>query len=283
LRRKALTLFCCIILSLLLPLTVNSEDGFTLTLSYGSSALPVEIYRVAGIDFSLAGAFKDLPVNITNVKSNEEWAVISDTLESYIIADSIKADYTVSTDTDGNAIISGLAEGLYLTMPCKTEDEDKTVLYDGFITAVTEDMTVYPKSSSEDKPDISELKIIKQWKDEGYRSKRPDKITVDLFCDSKLYDTVELTEENNWSYTLKISDKDKGEWTVVERNTGKYTVTVKKNEESIILTNSYKEPGTPPKAPQTGDPLVTGPYIVSFALSGLCIIVIAATKGGKKA
>ena len=259
----------------LLPLSPCAQEAYSLTLSYSTPSLSVELYRIADIDFTLSDSFKDYPIDITNIGGREEWADITDTLEAYITADSLPPDHTTETDADGNARFAELTEGLYLVMPIKVKTDTSTIIYNAFITAVSEDSKVNPKSSIITAPESSELKIIKQWKDNGHRNERPERITVDIYRDGELYDTVDLNAEGNWSYTLKLPDTASS-WSAVERNVdSNYTVTFSEHESSIILTNIHKNGDTVENAPQTGDPLVIWPYIAALTISGLCIILVA--------
>lgn len=273
-RKRVFAILICLIFTLL-PLSPFAQETHTLTLSYSNPSLPVKLYRIADIDFTLSERFKDYPIDITNIGSLEEWADITDTIEAYIIADSLTPDHITETDADGNACFEALTKGVYLVMSVKTESDKNTIVYKAFITVVSEDSTVNPKSSIITPPESAELKIIKQWKDHGHRNERPERIVVDIYRNGGLYDTITLNAESNWTHTLKLPDTVSS-WTAVERDVNsKYTVTVTEHETSIILTNIHKDSGTVPNAPQTGDPLVTWPYIVALTISGLCIIFIA--------
>lgn len=51
-------------------------------------------------------------------------------------------------------------------------------------------------------PLLTDIEVIKVWKDTGNADLRPTSIEADLFCDGTLYQTVELTAANNWHYVF---------------------------------------------------------------------------------
>ena len=75
----------------------------------------------------------------------------------------------------------------------------------------------------------------------------PASVDVVLYCDGAEYETVTLSEENNWSYTWTglpaIS-----QWTVDEPSVPSgYTKTVTRQDNNFTVTNTYED------IPKTGD------------------------------
>ena len=63
-----------------------------------------------------------------------------------------------------------------------------------------------------------------------------------LLQDGQVYDTVDLTEDNNWRYSWDELDGN-SDWTLVETsgNSG-YTVSVSLQGLTFVVTNSYSPP-----------------------------------------
>ena len=87
---------------------------------------------------------------------------------------------------------------------------------------------------------------------------------MQLLRDGRVYDTVTLSEENNWRYTWTGLDED-FTWRVVEAEVPEgYTVSVQREGITFVLTNTHLSctPSDPPldrpsgnsgnKLPQTG-------------------------------
>lgn len=56
-------------------------------------------------------------------------------------------------------------------------------------------------SDSNTEGDTIERKVLKVWRDDGNEEKRPEQIVVQLLRDGEVYDTVTLSNDNNWRYT----------------------------------------------------------------------------------
>ena len=124
--------------------------------------------------------------------------------------------------------------------------------------------------------DEIELKVLKLWKGDEGRNNRPKSIEVEIFKDGESYQKVELSQDNNWSYSWTAKD-DGAKWTVIERNTPSgYTMTLEKRGNSFVLTNTYtpKNPDEPFDAPQTGDTSNIMLYVILMIVSGSMLIIL---------
>ena len=241
----------------------------SLEVQYGEAGLTVSIWRVADSDSRLAGDFAALPVNIQNISSQTEWQAVASTLSAAITADAIAPTATAVTNAQGSAHFSGLETGLYLVGPVSGDrDYQEALVYlptpleDG---SLNYDMTLRPKGS-DPKPE-TEYTVIKLWKDDRC-GHRPQSITVDIFRNGILQDTVTLSSENGWSHRW-TDEAGTGHWTVAERNVPDgYTVAVIPNGAVFLIVNSCpghpdtptepptEEPTTPPTAEPTTPPTV---------------------------
>ncbi len=232
------------------------------------------VYRVADVSadsgFTLAGSFKDYPVELNDLDDAGYLAAAS-TLYAYAVADKIQPTTTGKTDAQGHLVISDLETGLYLIVgeekilddkgytpipmlaSLPMQDESGTWQYQ--VLVVTK-LTVKP---IEPEPKKVTRHVVKIWEDnEDCEKKRPKEVIVDLFRDGFFVESVALTQQNAWSYTWEDLD-DNASWTVVERNIPEgYTVTYATWDLVLGVKNSYtpqKPPDpdpTDPKLPQTG-------------------------------
>lgn len=107
-------------------------------------------------------------------------------------------------------------------------------------------VTVVIKNTHE--KETTEIVIEKVWDDVGNENKRPDSITVNIYANGELFETVKITAENNWQ--LKLENLQKyfsGEeiiYTIEEVELEDYVT----DYEGYTIINSYKVKGeiTPP-------------------------------------
>ena len=274
------------------PVDVQRESS--LTLHYRKkekkfSGLEVKTYRVAEIfadgTYELTGDFAEYPVNIYGITSKTEWDSAVAALAGYAQADELVPTAVGITDAEGKVVFSALKTGLYLTLGVRHESAAEITVFDAFLTSVPTplenaehlyDVTVFPKSFSfVPTPEEGEFGVVKIWKDEGYESRRPVSVLVDILKDGQLQSTQTLSAENNWSYRWK-APLDGSRWSAVERDVPDgYRVAVEVQEKSILLTNTYDEKLGGPKPPHTGDTPVVWPYLLACCGAGCLMVVIA--------
>ena len=276
----------------------QAPGSLQLTYSYDGQAfgqIPVRIYHVAEIDayatFTLAGGFEELPVELNQVKTQEEWRQVASTLAAYVTALDIAPSAQALTDENGMVQFAQLPLGLYLVEGVRAEREDGYCQFDSFVISVPDldeadawvyDVVAKPKSVFQQiLPQEITYTVNKLWKDEGHAHLRPQSITLELYRDGELVETVTLSAENNWTYSWTTQD-DGAVWQVVEANVPDgYTVTMEQREAHFFVTNSYDEPVPPP---ETGDISGTSVYLLMMVGAGLGLIVLGLTaRKGKKA
>ena len=99
---------------------------------------------------------------------------------------------------------------------------------------------------------------------------------MEIFKDGESYKKVELSQDDNWSYSWSAKD-DGAKWTVIERNTSScYTMTLEKRGNSFVLTNTCtpKTPDEPIDTPQTGDTSNIMLYVILMIVSGSMLIIL---------
>ena len=175
--------------------------------------------------------------------------------------------------------------------------ENLLTYVDGYKVAYTVEENDVPKgydvSYSDDtftitnthKPETINITVKKVWVDgDNIVEARPDSVTVFLFANGDKIKTVELSEENDWTYTfelLDLNDADGEEinYTVDEQDVDKYDKTITGDTESgFTITNEYNGEKGEPGPPITGIEDVTGnSNIVVELLSSLILLGVAIT------
>ena len=268
---------------------ISPERSCTLTISYTCEGiafenLSVALYHIAAVDaqaqYTLTQEFQSCGVELNGVQTNGEWDAIRSTLEAHILAQGIAPTATALTDQNGQVTFGELTPGLYLAI-------SGSGTYGGLVCTFRTALVALPGLDGEGiwqyevavaaKPEIVtqdkiEFRLLKLWKDDGNEEKRPENIEVDIFRDGELYETVILSEENNWSYHW-TAPADGARWMVVERNIPEgYTATVEEWGAAFTITNTA--PKDPPGTPQTGDSANIMLAVVLLHLSGAGLIAL---------
>ena len=114
----------------------------------------------------------------------------------------------------------------------------------------------YPKFYAENSSSGDTMYMVKKvWvDDDDAAQERPTSVTVDLYQDGKLADTVTLNEANNWQYRWESLD-DASEWVTVEREIPvHYEVMIDRNMKQFLIRNTYKAPAPVTTAATTAPP-----------------------------
>lgn len=168
----------------------------------------------------------------------------------------IKADHEevakaiLSEENNWNAIFENLPKyknGIEINYEIvEDEVEGYTPTISNPIKENDNNVTVIIKNTHE--KETTEIVIEKVWDDVGNENKRPDSITVNIYANGELFETVKITAENNWQ--LKLENLQKyfsGEeiiYTIEEVELEDYVT----DYEGYTIINSYKAKGeiTPP-------------------------------------
>lgn len=274
--RKTASLFLCFLLCmacLTLPVSadtgVNTQQVTSLTVHFGIEGMPFpnvafRLYKVADMSsnakFTLAGGFVNYPVQLDDLDSTG-WRDMGETLSAYVVRDKIAPTKEGTTDVTGQLTFTDLEVGLYLLMGDSYQYENYLYSSSPQLVALPNrnemnvweyNVKVTPKvetASAGQREDISR-KVIKVWKDSGYKNQRPKNVKVELLQDGEVYDTVTLNSENNWRYTWEKLPAGH-QWRVVETNVPyRYKVKVSRNEGTFTITNTYKKPKPEPEPPE---------------------------------
>lgn len=301
---------------------MDPEAAISLKLSYldGETALSgasFDIYHVADVsesgELTATEAFRGYNVNL-RVEESDAWLTLASTLEGYVLRDKVAAQDSGTTGEDG--VISfptgdqKLPQGLYLVLGKRhtqngcsydaipfmvlipyQDSESGEWVYDA-AAAVKYEKAKVPEETP-DKPGYPagttiNRRVLKVWDDDGYESSRPQEVEIQLLRNGEVYDTVRLNAGNNWGYTWeKLSDAYT--WTVTEKTCEDYTVAIKREGITFVVTNTHEKetvvpttpaaPTTPTsvgtKLPQTGQLWWPVPLLMC---AGLLLIVVGAAR-----
>lgn len=304
-KRQIISLILCLLFCVInLPGTafaqdnVNIDEKCSLSVSFmpgGEVAENVnfKLYRVADIslsyELSFADPFTKYPIVFEN--NQDDWRKLAVTLFGYVCADNISADYSAKISSDGSAVFNNIPVGVYLITADVYKSNHKVYVPQPVLVSVPNhdihnefnyNVIVNAKYNFYDENEKTDLDVLKIWKNENDNSNHPDSVIVELYNGTELYDTVKLSHQNNWEYTWeKLSAY--GNWNIREKSVfNGYTVSVDKQSNSFIITNSAIVPplktNKPSESssqnkslPQTG--LLWWPVPVLIA-GGLFLIII---------
>lgn len=267
-----LVLTLCPAFSALAYQPIDTGQETALTVYFGKdgvhfSGAEFQLYRVADVSssaqFTLTGDFSRYPVSLKELDS-AGWRALAQTLEAYAARDKLTPLHTAITGKNGRAEFSSLTTGLYLVTGQRYESQGYTYTPQPFLIALpslTDEnswkytMAVSCKydSDSNTEEDTIERKVLKVWRDDGNEEKRPEQIVVQLLRDGEVYDTVTLSNDNNWRYTWPELSADH-HWQVVEHRTPEdYTVLIEREGITFVMTNTCLQdiPDTPPPGDNT--------------------------------
>jgi hypothetical protein len=277
---------------------ISTDRNCSLAVSYCAdgiafSELAVKLYRIADVSadyqYTLTSSYESSDLILNGIRTQGEWNVIRTTLEAYVIANAIVADFNTATDGEGKVYFDELKPGLYLTAAESIIQDETTYIFDSSLIALpglsTEGLWQYHVDVSakfeiipptQDDDEI-ELKVLKLWKGDNGGSTRPAAVEIEIFCNGTSYQTVILSEENRWTYSWSAK-KDGADWKVVERNVPSgYTMTVEEREASFIITNTLTPDDPPPSPPPTGDTLNVMLWIILMVAFGSVLVILGIT------
>ena len=269
-------------------LTIRSVAGTSFTL-----------YRVAEMTgfgtFTPTWDFADLcSAEDLEGLDSEGWSTLAGTLSGYVGAGG-RAYRRADAGEDGSAVFAGLSVGLYLVTGTPYMQDGRMYMPQPSLVALPSrdardnwvyGLTVDPKP--EEVRHYDEIRVRKVWVD-GQSADRPEQITVRLYVNDRLYDTVTLSAKNGWRYTwdvrgiaqpavFKVTEVGVPEgYTHSVDYTGTYITSCRGPGREITIINR-KRGVRPPRAsgtrPQTGllwwpVPLLAGAGMVLFILGWL--------------
>lgn len=271
---------------------------------YGIEGLDIAAYRVAALledgTYELLEPYTDYPVSLESMLSLEEGKHAASTLASYVKADHLEAYCTNKSDRRGEVLMERMTPGLYLILGSTVQRDDSEYLFGDYfvyLPAKGSDGEYHYHVQAIPKYELiiptTEYKVVKFWKDEEGKEKRPSSIEVEILKDGVLEEICTLNAENNWSYSWETTDLE-GQWSVIEKNAGdSYYVEIIENEAVFHIINTYKEEPEDPEEPEepkepespqddegpsdiikTGDSAPVMLYLMIMCISGMVLLLV---------
>jgi len=288
-------LLAVLLLVLLLPMPVFAKEGegkLIITLEHDTDApmkgAEITVYQIAsgvpagdGYRYTLTDGFLNSGFSL-GAKDYAPWV---DPLLVYVEQNALKGQIT-HTDGFGIASVDGLTPGVYLVA-----QTNRTQGHFAFTPAIVTlpymdgetahfTVTLDPKMErlSTEPPPYVAFGVRKVWKPAVPKDAAP--ITVHLLQDTKIYDIVSLTEENNWQYSwaqLPYGYR----YRVVEDVPAGFAAAYQYGSDAAVITNTDLTP--PPKEDEL---LQTGyDYTLTVILAAagavlmlLCILLLRRKK-----
>lgn len=228
---KSITLECC-------------KDDIVLT------GMKWRLFRIGerrNNGFVLTGDFSDCYADLEDM-SVENISMAAQTIESFMLEKRAVPLAEGSTDENGRLVFGGLSKGLYLAVGFPVKQPPFSYEPSPLLLEVRDDadnftFDAYPKMV---RATLSEgaraYTVRKVWVDENdlYEA-RPVYVTVDLFRNGELFDTVTLNEDNNWEHHWYSLDVE-FQWRVAERVIPvNYEVRVEYNEKQFLIRNRHNK------------------------------------------
>ena len=270
----------------------NANGSITVTYQYQDAALNLastSLYYLA--DWSAKGGYTPTGDFANHTAYPVDWDILNadqqtlrdfaNTMAGYIAVNKPAAENTLKTDSAGVATFNQLKDGLYLAVVAPYQGNVLTCQTAAMLVAlpnVHKDAAEQRTLSIEPKadcavPPTTTISVTKVWKDKN-SSKRPESVTMNLLQDGKVYDSIMLSNANDWKYTWK-GLQAKHEYTVVEANVpGNYTALVDRENNDYTVTNTAK-----PESAKTGASVaIIAVIVVVLAAAGIAIAVIVRKK-----
>ncbi len=208
----------------------------------------ITIYKVASageenhnLKFTYTEEFNTCQAPLNNLESPELSREITK------CAQNITSDLVLKTNEKGIVKFNNLDLGLYLVTQSNNVEGYSTIdSYLVMLPQVENNKWIY-NIKTEPKTDIYKtikLQVIKVWNIQNKDTKLPDSVTIELYKDEELIDTIKLNQENNWTHSWEELEKSDS-YKVVEIDiSDKYTVTYSQEGYVFTVTNTDKIPKT---------------------------------------
>ena len=223
--------------------TFRTGDTTTLKVEL---TVPIELdnrfaNRVGEVDWIFhVEAYNESQLSVRKVWSDGNANHDQDSITVNLLKDGeVEASQELNAENGWAYTFDRLAEGYTWTVEEADVPEGYEVSYDtvGTTTTITNTKKEAPTPDPDPEPEEPvEITACKRWS--GSSKERPDSVTVTLYDGKTAYETVRLSDKNDWSYTWEDLDAD-GNWQVVETNIPKgYVPSYKVKGDVVTITNT---------------------------------------------
>ncbi len=257
-RKKLGSVICalCVMLTLCLgcfmPVSAVEGAGTLKLICKAKNNIPSNmmwwIYRIGSYDGSkitLEDQFADCPISFGDYSASALSDAAS-TLETTALLQ--KKEYAKKmTNSNGEITFNDVRDGVYLIASKKFKAGDKTFKPSPSIIVMdssqTADMTVYTKMTSIRTLDgfYERYQVMKVWENDQAMPLKPNKIVIEIYADLELYETVELSAEEGWSYSWEADVSQ--DWRILEKEIPEdCTVIYRDDGRKYVVVNTYNVP-----------------------------------------
>ena len=224
--------------------TFRTGDTTTLKVEL---TVPIELdnrfaNRVGEVDWIFhVEAYNESQLSVRKVWSDGNANHDQDSITVNLLKDGeVEASQELNAENGWAYTFDRLAEGYTWTVEEADVPEGYEVSYDtvGTTTTITNTKKEAPTPDPDPEPEEPvEITACKRWSGDSSKE-RPDSVTVTLYDGKTAYETVRLSDKNDWSYTWEDLDAD-GNWQVVETNIPKgYVPSYKVKDDVVTITNT---------------------------------------------
>ena len=214
--------------------TIKADTLGSLIVSCPQESMSVSLYRVADTEYNLVGSFSKYSVSL----KEEDLSGVANVLEDHILKDHIQPDYTSVSQSDKNAVFTGLDSGIYLIVPSTS----KEYTFQCSFVSIIDDSEITSVLKYESKNTSSYIHVLKVWKQDS-KKQRPTSISVDLLQtdakgNTKVFDTQVLNAQNEWSYTWQDLSTDYSYRVLETKVPNGYKESLAREKNTVVLTNT---------------------------------------------
>lgn len=247
-------LVCCLLTGLLCGSVSAANGDVSLTLlcktanGQALQGMHWEIYAVGGRgqddQLELRGDFADFPVSLADTSATG-LSIAAQTLENLAILNHLIPLDAQTANEYGTLCFEGLETGLYLVTGETLRLDDTYYIPTAFLAEIPADGSVvdfsaHPKYLSVDANRESwDYTVKKIWSNtDAQPEDHSDSVAVQIYRNGELVNTVDLSDENDWSYAWSADEFY--DWRVLEiRVSEKYYVVYRSNETQYVIVNTY--------------------------------------------
>lgn len=224
-----------------------------------------KLYRIGSYDGSkitLEGDFAQYRITFGDY-SGTALANSAATLENYVIVNKPQPDAVGTSDENGRVSFKTLKNGTYLAVAKRKKEGIKTTVPAPTIINIDpingDSLQVYPKFKILMTLDAYEerYEVRKIWENPNNLPLKKTEITIGLYEDGELVETVVLNEENNWEYHWMVYED--ADWRVIELDIPEdCSVIYRSDGRYYAVVNTYEPDADFPKVTTvSGDSSVT--------------------------
>lgn len=229
----------------------SAKTKGTLTLICECKDKPVKglewsLYRIGSFDgekIILEGEFAKLPVDMSDLSASG-LAASASTLKEFAFVYKYKTTDKANSKKDGSVELKFDEAGAYLIAAPVYKDGKETFVPTPAIFILDPEKepetTIYPKIKKDAvlTGEIQRYQLVKIWENDENQPLKPNEIVVDIYRDFKYYETVTLSEANNWSYSWE--EEHYSEWSMIERKIPEgCAVIYRENGRQYVVVNTY--------------------------------------------